>query len=122
MGFELQLAFSSEVEWDVVIAQVLLVVEPIEGRDGLKVGQDIRCRILEGFVRDKLPAGLVKLWHVYGLPSLDLPLHHQLMNDALLEEALGLNDLLLNALILDELLPDLVGRERPSQMKELGDP
>ena len=31
------------------------------------------------------------------------------MNDALLEEALGLNDVLLHALVLDELFPDLVG-------------
>ena len=38
MGFELQLAPASEVEWDVIIAQVLFVVEPLEGRNGLKVG------------------------------------------------------------------------------------
>ena len=110
MGFELQLAPASEVEWDVIIAQVLLVVEPLEGRNGLKVGEDIRSSILEGFVGDKLPAGLVKLWHVYGLPSLDLALHRHLMNDALLEETLGFDEILLHALVLDELFPDLVGR------------
>jgi hypothetical protein len=70
----------------------------------------------------KLPAGLVKLWHVDSLPSLDLSLHHHLMNDALLEETLGLNDILLHCRVLDEFLPYLVGRERPSKMKELGDP
>ena len=122
MGFELQLASASEVKWDVIIAQVLLVVVPLEGRDGLKVGEDIRSSILEGFVGYKLPASLVELRHVYGLPSLDLPLHHHLMNDSLLEEALGLYDILLHALVLDEFLPDLIGRERPSLMKELGDP
>lgn len=122
MGFELQLTPASEVEWNVIIAQVLFVVVSLEGRDGLKVGEDIRSSILEGFVGHKLPAGLVKLRHVYGLSSLDLPLHHHLMNDALLEEALGLYDILLHALVLDEFLPDLVGRERPSLMKELGDP
>ena len=71
---------------------------------------------------DELPASLIELRHVDSLPSLDLTLHLHLMNDALLEEALGFNDILLNALVLDELLPDLVGRERPSLMKELGDP
>jgi hypothetical protein len=44
------------------------------------------------------------------------------MNDALLEETLGLNDILLHARVLDEFLPYLVGREWPSKMKELGDP
>jgi len=44
------------------------------------------------------------------------------MNDSLLEEALGLYDVLLHALVLDEFLPDLVCGERPSLMKELGDP
>lgn len=95
---------------------------PLEGRDGLKVGEDIRRSILEGFVGYKLPAGLIKLWHVYSLPSLDLALHHHLMNDALFEETLGLNDILLHARVLDEFLPYLVGRERPSKMKELGYP
>ena len=109
MGFELQLAIASEVEWDVVIAQVLLVVPPLEGRDGLKVCEDIWSSILECFMCDELPASLVELWHVDGLPSLDLTLHLHLINDALLEEALGLNDVLLHALVLDELFPDLVG-------------
>jgi hypothetical protein len=109
MGFELQLAIASEVEWDVVIAQVLLVVPPLEGRDGLKVCEDIWSSILECFMCDELPASLIELWHVDGLPSLDLTLHLHLMNDALLEEALGLNDVLLHALVLDELFPDLVG-------------
>ena len=109
MGFELQLAIASEVEWDVVIAQVLLVVPPLEGRDGLKVCEDIWSSILECFMCDELPASLIELWHVDGLPSLDLTLHLHLMNDALLEEALGLNDILLHALVLDELFPDLIG-------------
>jgi len=109
IGFELQLAITSEVEWDVVIAQVLLVVPPLEGRDGLKVCEDIWSSILECFMCDELPASLVELRHVYSLPSLDLTLHLHLMNDALLEETLGLNDILLHALVLDELLPDLVG-------------
>ena len=103
------MASASEVERDVVIAQVLLVVPPLEGRDGLNVGEDIRSSILEGFMCDELPASLIELRHVDSLPSLDLTLHLHLMNDALLEEALGFNDILLNALVLDELLPDFVG-------------
>ena len=86
----------------------------VDGRDRLQVSEDIRSCILESAMRDQLPSSLVELGQVNGLASCNLALHHHLMKDAFLKEALGLYQVLLDTGILDELFPYLIGGEGTS--------
>ena len=66
----------------------------------------------------ELPARPAVLGHIDGLALDELALHVHLVQHSLLEVVLRLDHILLNRGVLQELLPDLLGGERPALVEE----